>query len=646
MENRSLRLLPVALAAALAAVPPLPAAAQGNGAVDAYVATKTHAFPTEHALSAREQLAFAHGATPKEADRIRIAVSLNVRNKDQLDQLVNTLADPAKRGTGQPLTAEAFRARYAPTDDQVNRVVAHLKQSGFTDIEVAPNRLLVTATGSSSNVESAFRTRIRQFSKDDGRLAYANVSGAQVPSSLAPVVNGVLGLDNVFTLHANGRRAPHVAAGDARPAAKAAVAAAAMQVVAHNPIDFVGVYNAAALPTASATSVGIITVGNDMQQVVTDLGLYTSQNKLATVNTKIVQSDGKPADYTAQNNDLDEFDMDSQTIVGVSGGVSSLILYDSPTWSWSDIAVAMNRAVSDNVAKVISMSIGGGETESQPSAANMDQILEAAVAQGQTFVVSSGDNGAYANQGGTGLFQQVSGNAPTLDANVGPTQLGTYSVEFPESSPYVISAGATTLYTQSGNVYGSEVPMDWWYNFITSDGSNKAPSLMWNDSTQKYDTIWATGGGTSAYEPAPAWQSGVNGGSKYRMVPDVAFDGDPQSGVNVIEQTSSGTTQVQYGGTSLAAPLFAGFLARLQTQNGNTLGFPASGLYAALSSASGPSLRHTVGSAASGAGNGVTWNNVNYGYAQNTAWNRATGWGSLNIGNLASYIASNPASFK
>ncbi|MEX3630399.1 MAG: hypothetical protein VB138_14060 [Burkholderia sp.] len=60
----------------------------------------------------------------------------------------------------------------------------------------------------------------------------------------------------------------------------------------------------------------------------------------------------------------------------------------------------------------------------------------------------------------------------------------------------------------------------------------------------------------------------------------MSFDGDPQSGVMVVEQ---GQSPIQYGGTSLSAPIFAGLLARLQTQNNNRLGFPARGLYTAFS---------------------------------------------------------------
>ncbi|WP_414440656.1 S8 family serine peptidase [Burkholderia sp. 22PA0106] len=335
--------------------------------------------------------------------------------------------------------------------------------------------------------------------------------------------------------------------------------------------------------------------------------------------------------------------MDSQTIVGVSGGVSNLLLYDAPSLTPQDLSVALNRAVSDNTAKIISMSIGGNELTFGVAAKQlMDEIFQEGIAQGQTFVISSGDNGVYSRANANKLFHQDQGEQPILDTNVEAAQLANYSVQYPASSPYVISVGATTLYTRFNSQYVEEVPMNWWYNY-TYLGRNTAPRLQRNESSQIWDTVWASGGGISHFENAPAWQQHVNGGSRMRTVPDVSLDGDPQSGVFVIEQGK----RIQYGGTSLSAPILAGFLARLQTQNKNRLGFPARGLYTAFSGLDRFALLNEVKLAgANGTGNGVTWNGVNYGYPLTTGFNSVSGLGSINVGNLANYINANPALFK
>lgn len=87
----------------------------------------------------------------------------------------------------------------------------------------------------------------------------------------------------------------------------------------------------------------------------------------------------------------------------------------------------------------------------------------------------------------------------------------------------------------------------------------------------------------------------------------------------------------QIGGTSLAAPIFTGFWARLLAANGTGLGFPAANLYRAIPA--NPSLvRYDV----------VSGNNgyQGYGYTAGTGWDYPTGFGSLNIANLNKLIQS------
>jgi xanthomonalisin len=119
-------------------------------------------------------------------------------------------------------------------------------------------------------------------------------------------------------------------------------------------------------------------------------------------------------------------------------------------------------------------------------------------------------------------------------------------------------------------------------------------------------------------ENAPSWQTaaGVLGTSTKRGVPDISFDASPSSGALVLVNGS----QAQIGGTSLAAPLWAGFWARIQAAHGNTLPFPASTLY-------------------SGAASHTTWfhdvTSGNQGYAAATGWDYASGYGSVQIANFS-----------
>jgi xanthomonalisin len=131
------------------------------------------------------------------------------------------------------------------------------------------------------------------------------------------------------------------------------------------------------------------------------------------------------------------------------------------------------------------------------------------------------------------------------------------------------------------------------------------------------------GGGPSLTENAPSWQTsaGVLGSSTKRGVPDISFDASPNSGALVLINGS----QVQIGGTSLAAPLWAGFWTRIQAAHGNTLAFPASTIYSGA--AANPSWFHDVTSG-------------NQGYAAGTGWDYASGYGSVQIANFSASFGS------
>lgn len=128
----------------------------------------------------------------------------------------------------------------------------------------------------------------------------------------------------------------------------------------------------------------------------------------------------------------------------------------------------------------------------------------------------------------------------------GTTQL---SCDFPGSCPYVTSVGGTTLSAPNG-VYGSE--------------------QVWNDGLVS-GTFYATGGGVSTYFAKPAYQKSVQG--NMRCVPDIALNADPDTGIVLF---INGTLMGGIGGTSMSAPLFAGYLASI-----GTTGFVNPQLYSA-----------------------------------------------------------------
>jgi pseudomonalisin/xanthomonalisin len=480
---------------------------------------------------------------------MHVAVSLKLRNKAQLDAFVANPHHPN-------LTPAQFNAQYAPTQAQAQAVADFLKKQGFANVQIAPNRQLVTASGQAATAASAFHTSFVRVHTHDGRNAYATSSDVKIPASLQGIVNEVVGLQNVHVFHI--LKPVHV---DATGSA-----------TGHKMTDFAQIYNAGSTATGSTINVGVITEGS-MTNVKNDFSNFLSQNpSLGSIPMNVVTVDGGSSDTSGDG----EWDMDTQSIAGISGGVKAFYLYTTSSLNTQPLLDAFNKAVTDNVVRVINVSIGGCETGSETNgAATGDNIFEQATAQGQTFSISSGDSGA--DECG--------------DGGVTPS--------WPSDSQYVVSVGGTELYT-SGTTWTNETV---WNNLSSNEG--------------------ATGGSPSTFEPQPSWQNGVgqNAGSQYRGLPDVAFDASPESGSLVLVDGQ----QQQIGGTSLASPLFVGVWARTLATNPQ-LGFAAPLIYADAKTNYATDF-HDVTS-----GN-------NSGETAATGWDYCTGFGSINIANFVSHVA-------
>jgi subtilase family serine protease len=435
------------------------------------------------------------GALPA-SHPIHVVVALKLRNPDQLKQFVADVNSKTARGlVAQVMSHSQLMTNHAPTTSQADRVAAFLRQNGFTNIVIAPNRMQVSADGTTATAQSAFLVSFAQVHTRDGRNAYANTNDVHVPASLQDAVLSVIGLQDVHRPH---------------------LALTTQAITGHNPTEFSSIYGGNGVATAAGVTVGIITQGS-IAQTITDLNTFTSNNGLATVTTQTVNTNGTGSDTSG----VGEWNLDSQDIVGMGGGqVGKIIFYNIPTLSNADLTADINTAVSANAAKIINVSLGECETSAQGdgSAAAQDQSFQTAVAQGQTFSISTGDSGS--NECGTGA------TAPS----------------WPAASQYVIAAAGTTL---------------------------NATTTTWSG-----ETVWSgTGGSQSNFEPKPSWQTLWSG--PRRGVADIAFDADPNSGSKVIV---NGSIQ-QIGGTSLAAPIFAGLWARVIAVKGTSVGFAGPLIY-------------------------------------------------------------------
>jgi subtilase family serine protease len=480
---------------------------------------------------------------------IHVEIALKLRNEAQLDAF---LADPHH----PLLTPEQFTERYSPSQEQAQMVANFLTRAGFKNVEISSNRLLVSADGRADMAQTAFQTKLVNVQTSDGRDAFANSSEVRVPVSMQGTVQAVLGLQ---TVHQGHTFAQYAHTQGMHTDATGGTAAG------HDPTNFPIIYSDSSEATASSVPVGIVTEGK-LTNIINDLNSFTSANSLPTQTTTTVNTNGTSTDTSGDG----EWDLDSQDITAMTGGVQKFIFYDIPSLSDANMTADFNAIVTANAVKVINVSIGECETDAQSdgSAASDDTIFKQADAQGQTFSVSSGDSGA--DECGTG------GTTPS----------------WPASSQYVVAAGGTELYTTGTTTWSSETV---WNNLSEDEG--------------------ATGGSPSTFEPMPSWQSGVgqNAGHTTRGVPDIAFDASPDSGALVIVD---GKSNQQIGGTSLASPLFVGTWARVLQAKGSSIGFAAPLIYADAAAHASTDF-HDVTS-----GN-------NSGETAAAGWDYTTGFGSI-----------------
>lgn len=317
-----------------------------------------------------------------------------------------------------------------------------------------------------------------------------------------------------------------------------------------------------------------------------DVQLYFSQTGMSSnipVNNVLVNGYSGLCDDGGANCDDGEQVLDIVNVMGMAPGLDQILFYEGS--SGPDI---LNRMASDNIAKVLSCSWGSSDL----GTAN-DPIFQEFAAQGQTFINATGDNGAY--------------NAQTWLP--------------PSLNSLALQVGGTDLTTSSNGAWQRET--------------------AWSHSSGGY--YQPAGYSIPTYQATPSSiiNTSNKGSTQYRNDPDVAAEANFDN-----PTVSNGQFQTGYGGTSFAAPRWAGYLAlaneQAQANSVSALGMVNTALYAAASAnnyAKYATNFHdiTSGSNPPSSGPGTGFNAV-------PKYDLVTGWGSPNgaalIGSLAGGVTA------
>src|ERR1700678_2174250 len=95
-----------------------------------------------------------------ETASLNLAIGLSLRNRAELDLLVEQIADPQSANYRQYLSASQFAERFGPTQQEYDKLVAFATASGFTVSGRHPNRMILDVTGSVGMVNQAFHINL------------------------------------------------------------------------------------------------------------------------------------------------------------------------------------------------------------------------------------------------------------------------------------------------------------------------------------------------------------------------------------------------------------------------------------------------------------------------------------------------------
>lgn len=500
------------------------------------------------------------------ADRqLQLTVMLEPRDPVALEDFATAVATPGSPSYKQYLSVEQFAQRFGATPAQVSTVQAALRSEGLEVGAAAANDLTLPVSGTAAQVEQALSVSLAKVETSSGRTAYVNQQAASVPSSAAPYVQGVVGLEDLAPDQPQG--APVQAGGSANPFALSSPSAqvvtggpqpcpeaAAHQAIAegtHGPFigytadQIASVYQFSGLYGAGDFGSGqTIAVFEQEPYSPTDIATYQACYRTAA-SVSNVEVAGGPGAFQGKSGEGGESELDIEQIIGLAPA-ASILVYQGPPTANAPVEI-ISAMVSQNKAKVISSSWGECEELTGATVMNAENtLLQEAASQGQSFFVSSGDSGS----------EQCS---QVEEANT------SLSVLNPASQPFATGVGGT---------------------FLNPPVTGPPPQeSVWNEGPRKSGG-GGTGGGVSKQWTMPSYQSGAasslgvinssssatpcNGGSTdCREVPDISADSDSRTGYIVFTGGQWGVT----GGTSAAAPLWAA-LAGLANASAACRGIP------------------------------------------------------------------------
>ena len=457
---------------------------------------------------------------------ITLFLKRSASQQAELSQLLQDQQNPASPQYHRWLSPQEFADRFGLSPNDIVKTRDWVRSQGFTVGAVARSRTWIVFSGTARQAENAFQTEIHRYQLE-GKNHFANSTEPSVPSWLAGVVLGLDGLDDFSPEPVQ----PQMTINGVHTLAPDDLAAI---------YDITPVYQSGI--DGSGQTIAVMGATQFNASAVGDVAAFRAKFHLSANVPQVVLNTDYPD--PGVTNSIGEAHLDIEWAGAIARNAKIVFVYSNT------FLHAVLYAVDRNVAPVITMSANAG-CEAVNTPANMtfyQGVAQQANAQGITWVNSGSDAGPA-----------------SCDPNGTPIAVGGLALRFPASIPELTAVGGTEFNEQGGA---------YWNSTNTASGASAIsyiPEMVWNDAAS-LSALWAGGGGASIYFPKPIWQAapGVPNDNA-RDLPDIALASSfSHDGYVVINNGAMGTS----GGTSAAAPVFAGILALLNQQlvsNGSLL---------------------------------------------------------------------------
>jgi len=541
--------------------------------------------------------------------------------KAELQALMTAQLDPASPQYHAWLTPEQYAVRFGRSPADVAGIESWAASQGLTVHGRSRSGTRLRLGGSVAEVERAFRTELHRYVVR-GEEHFAPASPPSVPSALAEAVLGVRGMSS-FGPRAPSR--PHPVLAAAAPAPKPAYTDGSGDH-AMAPEDFSTIYDVGPLYAQGFDGTGMkLAIVGQTYYVPSDIAAFRSPAGLAAANITDVFVPNSGTEMTVgAAADVQETELDLEWAGAIAAKADIVFVYTGGA-SGFDVVSALDYAVDNAVAPMVSISYGLCEALDGADNALYEQAAMEAATQGMTIFASSGDDGAA-----------------DCDHDVTVATQGV-GVDMPAAIPTVTGVGGTSFNEGNGTYWNA-----------TNDAAEGSaisyiPEVAWDEPPASGGDIGASGGGVSTLFAKPSWQTGTGvPADGQRDVPDVALSASggvgQHDGYLVYYSTAAGLPSdgLYYtGGTSAATPSFAAIMTLLsQATNAGSLGTINPKLYVLAASAPSPFHDITTGSNIVACQPGTpgcpTSAPFQYGFEAGPGYDPVTGLGTVDAAKLVS----------